>query len=175
MAFVANAYLEKHPTPPNGPEVRWVIGPVGWVLNSYSDGDDWPAEKTAALLTEQLRGFYTDDSKETTDGNWRHRVPADPATLLTEIVAITGKIPDFVRKGHPKPASVAARLKRLEALLKAGKTNPIDLAEDHAHLAGLIGLAPYEVIKLAICQPPAKQPVAKHGNSISIFGSPPTS
>jgi hypothetical protein len=153
---VANDYLEKHPAPPNGPEVRWVIGPVGWVLNSYSDGDDWPAEKTAALLTEQLRGYYTDDPNKTTDVKSLYDlVPAEPATLLAEIVPITGAIPDFVRKGHPKLASVAARLKRLGAVLKAGQPSPRALTQGPAEFAGLMGQAPYEVIKLAVGQRPA--------------------
>jgi serine/threonine protein kinase len=162
---VANAYLEKHPTPPNGGEVRWVIGPVGWVLNSYSDGDDWPVEKTAALLTEQLRGYYTDDPKTTIDVKSLYDlVPAEPATLLTEIVPITGAIPDFVRKGHPKLASVAAKLKRFEAALNAGQPSPRELMQlmqgGQTEFAGLMGQAPYEVIKLAVGQRPADASVS---------------
>jgi serine/threonine protein kinase len=158
---VTNDYLEKHPTPPNGPQVRWVIGPLGWVLNSYSDGDDWPAEKTAALLTEQLRGYYTDDPQKTTEIKWLFDlVPEQPATLLTEIVPITGKIPDFVRTGHPKPAFVADRLKRFETLIKAGVTSPTELIRNPANrFTGLIGLVPYEVIKLAVGPRPSNQPV----------------
>jgi len=144
---VANAYLEQHRTLPYSPDVLWVIQSLDLALKSYSEGDDWPAEKTAALLSDELRGYYTDDPTKTTNHNWRELVPAEPATLLTEIVAITGKIPDFVRNGHPKPASVAARLRRLEALLKADKTHPAVLAQDSA-IAGLIALAPYQVIKL---------------------------
>jgi serine/threonine protein kinase len=154
---VVNDYLEKHRAPPYGRDDLWVIQSLDLVLKSYCDGDDWPAEKTAALLSEELRGYYTDDPKKTTDSKWHDLVPADPATLLTDIVAITGKIPDFVRKGYPKPASVAVRLKRLEALAKAGQTNPVTLAEDRTQLAGLIALAPYEVIKLAVSLAPATQ------------------
>jgi serine/threonine protein kinase len=152
---VTNVYLEKHLSPPYSPDVKWVYQPLQWVLDAYSDGDDWPADKTAALLTQQLRAYYTDDPEKTTDQAAFKIVPDSPATMLMDIVSITGEIPDFVRKGHPKPAVVAALLQRYEMFLKKGETSPMQLTSTAQNpFRSLFGVAPYEVIQLAVAPRP---------------------
>ena len=62
----------------------------------YADGDQWPVNRTAQLLTDTLRRYYTGEPRPS------RTMPADvlptpAAEMLASIVHITGRIPDFAR------------------------------------------------------------------------------
>jgi hypothetical protein len=149
---VVNPYLEKHLAPPYEPAVRQVVQSVGLVLGVYSDGDNWPANKTVALLSEQLQAYYTDNPQELTDQSAGDLLPASPAALLTQIVWSTGEIPGFVRRGQPKPKSVEAKLKGFETLVTGGPAGAAQYRDNDSQFRGLINEAPYEVIKSAVAE-----------------------
>jgi hypothetical protein len=106
-------------------------------------------KKTVALLTEQLRAYYTGDGKKTASQSASDLLPASPVDLLAQIVRGGGEIPEFVKRSRPRDRSVAMQLDRLEALKREQEKIPLPLPMDPA-LHGLASQAPYDVIKLAV-------------------------
>lgn len=154
--MVANRYLQEHAVPPYGAGVREMAGTVDLALWVWSDGDNWPVEETVALFTKQLRSYYSDNPKDTTVQLASDFLPGTPAMLLTQIVRVTGELPDFVKKGYPKPRSVIAKWERFEASIKS---NDFSILQDPTgRFQGLFNDDPYAVTKLAVEPPdPARQ------------------
>ena len=146
-----NSHLRAHSNPPFDPATRDLVHSLDLVFRLYplpmGDQDTERFTQTAAILTEQLRRYYTDDPNATTDQSVEDLLPASPAMLLTQIVRIMGEIPDFVRNGHPRPRAVQERLKRFVAAVNGfdGGQRP-----NHNEFAGLYDAAPLEVIRQAI-------------------------
>ncbi|MES2792307.1 MAG: serine/threonine-protein kinase [Planctomycetota bacterium] len=147
----ANQYLEQHRQGPYSDADRDVVRSLEVVLPTYSEGDDWPVEKTAEIFAEQLRVTYAEPS----DQALYERLPTTAAQLLTRIVHVTGQIPDFVRSGHPQTTSVTQKLSQLERLL-AGKVEigPNRIYGQFDELKGLLVSAPYETIRLSVGETP---------------------
>lgn len=146
---VANDYLEQHRETPTDQGVKSIVQTLDAVLPLYSDGDDWPVEKTAELLTGILRTYYVEDPGEIVDQDIDQQLPAIPAMLLAQIVRITGRVPDFVRKGYPRSKRVVANLDQMKVWL----ANPDHETQGdfHKYGKGLLIAAPYETIKL-VCE-----------------------
>ncbi len=123
----ANECLRQHMAPPYRFAARDVVGWMHLPLVLYSNGDSWPAEETAALLTQQLRAYYSSDAQGTTDQSAENLLPASPSAMLTDIVRVTGEIPDFVKTGYPRSRAVAATRQQLESALK-GARSAVDAA-----------------------------------------------
>jgi hypothetical protein len=152
---VVNPWLNEHRVPPFEDATRKVVKALEKPLLLYSDGDDWPADQTAAILTELLRRYYTDDPNATTADSVEKLLLASPASLLTQIVRSTGQIPDFVRSGHPRPAAVNDRLKKFAAAVESWNGRHLP---NHNGFAGLYDDAPLEVIRLAMgAMPPTRR------------------
>ena len=149
--FVVNAYLAEHCAPPYTEADRKINYSLLKVLSLFQDGDDWPVDKTASLLSDQLSAYYTDDPKTTTDKSVEDLLPVEPATLLMEIVSVNGQIPDFVRTSHPKVPAVAARMQQFVSVVRNRETNLQQFQADSANpFSELISQDPYEVVKLAV-------------------------
>jgi hypothetical protein len=130
--------------------------------------DNWPADATAELLSEQLRRYYVTDANDHTDQSPSDPLPLKPAEMLHIIATITGKVPDFARTGLPKPKAVGDRLKQLETALN-GNTEPIALMRlfeprdpdgrpQIGQFVDLYALAPFEVVNLAVGETSARLP-----------------
>jgi Protein kinase domain len=152
---VANGFLQKHAEPPYDAAVRAVAESVSPALLVYSDGDNWPVDETIALFTKQLRTYYADNPNERTVQSANDLLPASPALLLTQIVRVTGDIPDFVKKGHPKPRSVIAKWERFEVAV-----NPQMRGSDFHRL---FEDDPYAVMQLAVRPPAAAEKIQAQG------------
>jgi hypothetical protein len=182
---VANGYLQKHARPLYGATVRDVAETVDLALLVYSDGDNWPVDETIALFTKQLQKYYTDTpfsrrrlvemslgemKREPSDREVQSSsdiLPMSPAALLTQIVRVTGEIPDFVKKGEPKPRPVMAKWERFETAVKAIDQTLSGVQDPQAGFFSLFNDDPYAVVKLAV-QPA----VAKKIEGQSFFMTP---
>ena len=165
---VANDFLQKHADTPYGTAVREVTETVNPVLLVYSDGDNWPVDETIALFTKQLRTYYADNPKDTTVQSASDLLPASPAMLLTQIARVTGEIPDFVKKGHPKPRSVIAKWERFEAAVKSFDRS-LRMQSQEVKVGSLFNDAPYAVIQLAVRPPAAATKVQGPGFVVTAF------
>lgn len=144
---VANEYLEQHPTRHDMVAEHEVVKLLGILSYAYTDGDDWPIQKSAEILTQRLRVAYA----EPTDQSVTDLLPESAAVLLTQIVRATSQIPDFVRSGRPQVSSVARRLSQLERLLDGKvEVGPNNVYWKFDELKGLLDDAPYETIRLAV-------------------------
>ena len=160
----ANTYLEAHPDRPADQGTRSVVKSLELVLPFYSQVDDWPVEKTGALFSDFLRGYYTDTPDNLTDQPVKELLPSTPAALLTQIVRVTGQIPDFVRKGHPRSTAVVKKWKELAR----GLNNEGDLPrfEGNRFTPQFLDEAPYEAVRLCVGENqllPDKRQIVVHG------------
>ncbi len=161
---VANGYLKQHTAPPYDVAERQVVAWMYLPLTLYSDGDSWRADETAALLTQQLRAYYSDDPRGTTNQSVEELLPATPSELLTDIVRVTGDIPDFVKSGYPRSRAVAAVRQRLEKAAKSRDLNFMQQSNLRMPAIREDSLAiddPYGVIKLAVELASANEPPNK--------------
>jgi len=143
---VANEYLDEHVAPPYSDVDRAVYRGVLRASEVFSDGDDWPVEQTARILTDQLRAAYVDDPSQTVDTPIHELLPAKPWTILSQIVAINGEIPEFIGTATPKSKPLADRLLTLDRLLDGAVV--ADRVEDgRQSLNGLLAEAPVETIQ----------------------------
>ena len=143
-AAVANEYLATHKRLRYSDTDRTIMNGVFRTTSLYSDGDDWPVQRTAGILTEQLHAAYYDENSPLVEEPMSELVPASPAIMLSQIVAITGEIPEFVNNGHPKSAETATKLRDLDRLL-AGE--PVESIE------GILGEVPVEALRKLITNP----------------------
>jgi hypothetical protein len=127
-------------------------------LRLYTDRDDWPADETARILTERLRGYYTDDPNDTTDQSVEDLLPASPADMLSRVVWITGRIPDFARTGRPRPKDLADRLKTFETLVTGTQAERDALLPSDGERINLFDAAPYQVIRLSVGETTLRTP-----------------
>jgi hypothetical protein len=163
---VANGYLKQHTAAPYDVAERQVVAWMYLPLTLYSDGDSWRADETAALLTQQLRAYYSDDPRGTTNQSVEELLPSTPSELLTDIVRVTGEIPDFVKTGFPRSRTVATTRQRFENAVKSRDLRPVQLRsmeQDPSLLSGanqnsLAVDDPYGVVKLAVELAPAGRP-----------------
>jgi hypothetical protein len=165
---VANEYLKSHAAAPYDDATRQVIWAISAAVNMREPSDNWPADATAELLSEQLRRYYVTDANDHTDQSPSDPLPLKPAEMLHIIATITGKVPDFARTGLPKPKAVGDRLKQLETALN-GNTEPIALMRlfeprdpngrpQIGQFVDLYALAPFEVVNLAVGETSARLP-----------------
>ena len=146
---VANSYFEKHDSAQYSTAEARVFNGLCQSIAFYSDGDDWPVDRTAEILTEQLRAAYTDDPQQTVAQPVLELLPASPATMLAQIVAITGEIPDFVKTGSPRSAEVVRKLAVLDQVL-TGRESPEGIELGFGQMAGIAQDAPCEFIRHVI-------------------------
>ena len=141
---VVNEYLEDHEFGP----LDEIIRSVDETLQLYQDGDNWPVETTGQLLTRILRHQYVAPREEVNDeiGGELHDVT--PLFLLTGIVHITGRIPDFVRNDQPRSLKTRNELKRFQLFLDR-RQNWSDFNDELQPFLSseLLHRAPYETIK----------------------------
>jgi hypothetical protein len=167
---VASQYLEEHRDAPADAGVFSVVSSLEMVLRVYSEGDNWPVEKTAALLTNLLRAlYYTDPADKAAGEPADTRLVPGPTVLLTQIARITGRIPECVRTGHPSSESTIERLTKLEKCLNSPAEFP-KLFDDENTLPNLFGEAPYETTRLCVAE--NKLPAAVMGNRSARLTSP---
>jgi hypothetical protein len=146
---VANAYLEEHRHGPADAKVLRVVTSLDVVLQLYSDGDAWPVEETGILLTHFLHKYYTDDQDDTTDQSAGELVSGMQSVLLTQIVRITGQIPEFVRAQRQRSAQAVRKLKKFEAFLN-DETDSSQFDRQGQSVPQLLDEAPYEGIRLCV-------------------------
>ncbi len=147
---VANQYLEEHRAKPFDPGMATVVRSFEMVLRIRSDGDDWPADKTAALLTDLLRAYYDSAPKTEKERSKSPRIWGMGVPILTEIVQITGAIPDFVRAGYP-PSTLVGQKLRESAAQVANEVHPGQKRVKAIQaLAPLIDEAPYDVVQFLV-------------------------
>jgi hypothetical protein len=145
---VATTYFHDH-TAPFSPADRAVAQDLAVILPLYSDGDEWSTDRTAAMLTAQLRAAYTDDPSQTVDTPIDELLPAKPWAILSQIVAINGEIPEFVGTATPKSKAVVEKLATLDRLL-AGEIANDRIDHERRSLNGLLAEAPVETIRRLI-------------------------
>lgn len=164
---VANEYLAQRTAPFTDADGR-VARATGSVLALYSDGDDWPVERTAEILTERLRAAYTDDPSATADE--RHAMlPAKPTTMLAQIVAINGRIPEFVKTGTSNSVGVRTELKRLDDLLETARAG----REIEIPPSRLLDEVPYQIVSRCVDEAfPARSSFAFHELLWTEAGTP---
>jgi hypothetical protein len=171
---VANAYLAQHGSPPFDPPVREIVRSVCWTGYLYLDKDHWPETDSVELLKKYLRAYYGDNPDGTTDQSVTDLLPALPNALLTQIVRVTGEIPDFVKTGYPRVRAIAKNRQQLAAAIKAGKANQLHNSGFPGQLqnasgrwtesiADLLARDPYGVLKLAVQPRPKNSPLPKPG------------
>jgi hypothetical protein len=139
---LVNQSLEQRFRQESGPNTAEIIRSLESVLSVYSDGDTWPVDQSAALLTARLV------DRLLLDPSLAERLGFDTsAELMAQIVHITGKIPDVARTTTPQQG-VADKLKDFEAFL-AGEREKFT-PDALNHFAGLYEWVPLEVIKLSL-------------------------
>jgi hypothetical protein len=75
-------------------------------------------------------------------------LPATPALLLTQIVRITGKIPEFVLNGTPRAKDVRARFEYFKSFLASDRQ--LQRGDLDAPIRGLFECMPLEVVKASL-------------------------
>jgi serine/threonine protein kinase len=144
---VANQYLEEHRDTPSDEGVLTVVNSLDMVLRIYSEGDNWPVERTAALTSDLLRPYYTDAKLADELDNGPHWDV--PHTLVKQFVRINGQIPEFVRPHISPSPSVAEELKKLDVQL--ANLHQKEASQNAGEsLAKLISAAPYDAIQFCI-------------------------
>ena len=142
---VANKYIRdaigKHGRQPN----KFVLQSFDYATRMYFDGDDWPAEDTAYLLTQL---FYEQHmGKPANPTKTRPVSTASPELLLTCIARLTGEIPkELVREPSTKYQVTSERFERLQRTLNLDQNNRLRGSE----YEGLMVEAPYQCIRVAL-------------------------
>jgi hypothetical protein len=136
-----------------------VIQSLDFLLHFRSPTDEWDGETTARLLTDRLRQYYVGDTARALDipepsvGFFGAVTPAyyspvTPAMILTNIVRITGAIPDFARNGPPAAAEGLRLWKQLQS---SDDFNGVQKMERHkTALASLLEVVPYESLAIVL-------------------------
>jgi serine/threonine protein kinase len=145
-----NAYLKDHADDPLNAPLAAVLKSLDYTLRLYFEEDDWDVEMTAALLTERLRRFYSTGPDAADDQLARDLRGETPAMLLVQITRMTGEIPEFVRDGQPRSAAVRERLAHFQRVLESGPSRKQFYRDEVEELEGLIEVAPYHAIRLAV-------------------------
>jgi len=149
---VANEYLDQHRDQLGDRGTYDVVQTLEMVLRLYSEGDHWPVDRTAALLTDLLRAlYYTDPLGKAADQPADTELVPRPAQLLTQVARITGRIPECVRMGHPSSNWTAEGLKKLERCLNSTAEFP-KLFDEEDILPKHFGEAPYETTRLCVAE-----------------------
>ena len=149
-----NGYLSTHRAPPYDDATRDIVWTLDVVTPLYSDDDNWPADQMAMSLTEQLSAYYTADPAKMTDQGMRDLLPATTAaTLLTQIVRLTGELPDVIREQHDQLRSkpISHRLDRFRNALQ-GKLNQSKIEDEAEGWKNLMEEAPCEVVRACVRQ-----------------------
>jgi serine/threonine protein kinase len=152
-AYVSEANRRLAATGQDQRTIDAVIQSLDDPLRSRLPTDSWDVETTARLLADRLRQFYAgdaaiEDDKPETLGGITVSPPVTPAMILTNIVRITGTIPDFA---HAGPPAVAERLRLWKQLQSSPDINDGNKMERHrAALASLLEIAPYESLEVVL-------------------------
>jgi len=146
---VVNRYLQEHRDATPDRAMPAIVQTLDYTLRVHFSDDDWDVETTAALLTEELREYYTTQASPPAAGAVDDLPSTSPAMLLTQIARINGKIPEFVREGRPRARKAAEKLAAFERMLAEGATYQ-QLNREIDKTDSLIELAPYHAIKLAV-------------------------
>ncbi|HEY3969176.1 MAG TPA: protein kinase [Planctomycetaceae bacterium] len=152
-AYVSKANRRLAATGQDQRAIDAVIQSLNDPLRSRLPTDSWDVETTARLLTDRLRQFYAGDAAEEVDMPEPSTgipgcPPVTPAMIITNIVRITGAIPDFA---HAGPPAVAERLRLWKQLQASIDLNDGKKMERHrAALASLLEIAPYESLEVVL-------------------------
>lgn len=140
-----------------------IIQSFDYLLRFRLPTDQWDVETTARLLTDRLRQYYSGDAAGTIavpepaagvpSGFFPASMPAyyapvTPAMILTNIVRITGAIPDFARSGPPAVTDRLLLWKQLQSSTDGADFQKME--RQKAALASLLEIAPYETLAIAL-------------------------
>lgn len=146
---VVNEYLEHHSaTSANIPAIFEVVRSIETATHVYSDTDDWPLETTAKLLTQILRRDYNMPPVQKQDTSTGPAQKLTASMLLTSLVRISGRLPDFVVAGEPTSPVIVKKLNEFRQSLSPQE--PTSRAKSAEMRAGLLFEAPYDAIKVVI-------------------------
>jgi len=146
---IVNRYLQDHRDATPDRAMLAIVRSLDYALRLHFSDDDWDVDTTAALLTERLRDYYATQAPTPAGGAVDELPSTTPAMLLTQIVRINGKIPEFVREGRPRAKMATEKLAAFEQLLTGGATVK-QFNREIDKFDSLIELAPYHAIKLVV-------------------------
>ena len=152
-AFVAEANRRLNEAGGADRKMDPVVQSLDYVLRSRLPTDEWDVETTARLLTDRLRQWYVPDAEKTGDPIESAAPLSDVATvwpeiLLTNIVRITGTVPEFARSGPPVAAERLRLWKQLQSSTDMEDGNKMQ--RHVAALASLLEISPYESLAIAL-------------------------
>lgn len=140
---VANRELAKDVENGDAEDEKRLLRSLDRFHRSRLPDDDWDVARTAELLSERLRRYYESDNDDgdREDGDFTPEVE----TLLTQIVRITGDIPDFVLNNRPRSPFVSARLEHFEKTIAETKSQ-LEFSRQADDFGGLIKSAPFHCL-----------------------------